>query len=114
MRDLLIVLLVLGVLPSAFRHTYVAVNLWTWISVMNPHRLTYGFAGDFPFAAIAAVAALMSLIISKDDLKLPKEKAVILLVLFVLWMCISSAAAYYPGESFVQLKNCLLYTSRCV
>lgn len=105
MRDLLIVLLVLGVLPSAFRHTYVAVNLWTWISVMNPHRLTYGFAGDFPFAAIAAVAALMSLIISKDDLKLPKEKAVVLLVLFVLWMCISSAAAYYPGESFVQLKK---------
>jgi len=107
MRDLLMVLLVLAALPSALRHTYVAVNLWTWISIMNPHRLTYGFAGDFPFAAVAAVAALLSLLITKDELKLPKEKAVVLLILFVVWMCITTAAAYYPGASFDQLKKVL-------
>ncbi len=107
MRDLLIVLFVLGVLPAALRHTYVAVNLWTWISIMNPHRLAYGFAVEFPFAAVAAVAALISLLITKDHLKLPKEKAVILLILFVVWMCITTAAAYYPGESFIQLKKVL-------
>lgn len=107
MRDLLIVLVTLGILPSAVRHTYVAVNLWTWISIMNPHRLTYGFAGDFPFAAIAAAAALTSLLVTKDPLKLPKDKPVILLILFVIWMCITTAAAYYPGESFIQLKKVL-------
>lgn len=107
MRDLLMVLLVLAALPSALRHTYVAVNLWTWISMMNPHRLTYGFAGDFPFAAVAAVAALLSLLITKDELKLPKEKTVVLLILFVVWMCITTAAAYYPGASFDQLKKVL-------
>lgn len=107
MRDLLIVMIVLGVLPSAVRHTYVAVNLWTWISIMNPHRLTYGFAGEFPFAAIAAVAALISLLATKDPLKLPKDKPVILLILFLIWMCITTVAAYYPGESFEQLKKVL-------
>lgn len=107
MRDLLMVLFVLWVLPKAVRHTYVAVNLWTWISIMNPHRLTYGFALDFPFAAIAAVAALVSLLVTKDQLKLPTEKPVIFLILFLIWMCITTAAAYYPAESFIQLKKVL-------
>jgi len=107
MRDLLIVLFVLWVLPKAVRHTYVAVNLWTWISIMNPHRLTYGFALDFPFAAIAAVAALVSLLVTKDQLKLPGEKPVIFLILFLIWMCITTAAAYYPADSFIQLKKVL-------
>lgn len=107
MRDLLVVLIVLGVLPAAFRHTYVAVNLWTWISIMNPHTLTYGFANSFPFAAIAAAAALISLVVTKDRIKLPTDKPVILLILFVIWMCITTAAAYYPGESSEQLKKVL-------
>lgn len=105
MRDILLVLIVLGLLPAAVRHTYVAVNLWTWISIMSPHRLTYGFAGVFPFAAVAAVAALISLLVTKDHLKLPRERPVIFLVLFLLWMCITTAAAYYPAESFDQLKK---------
>lgn len=105
MRDLLLVLILLWCLPYAFRHTYVAVNLWTWISIMNPHKLAYGFANDAPFAAIAAIAALISLLITKDQIKLPNERAVILLILFVIWMCITTAASFYPESSFIQLKK---------
>jgi putative inorganic carbon (hco3(-)) transporter len=104
-RDLLLVLILLWCLPYAFRHTYVAVNLWTWISIMNPHKLAYGFANDAPFAAIAAIAALISLLITKDQIKLPNERAVILLILFVIWMCITTAASFYPESSFIQLKK---------
>jgi putative inorganic carbon (hco3(-)) transporter len=104
-RDLILVLMLLGTLPFAFKHTYVAVLLWTWVSIMNPHKLAYGFANDAPFALIAAVAALVSLVVTKDKLKLPKEAPVVVLVLFVIWMTITSMAAFYPDESFIQLKK---------
>ncbi|HAY29062.1 MAG TPA: putative O-glycosylation ligase, exosortase A system-associated, partial [Candidatus Accumulibacter sp.] len=54
MRDLLLVGIFLAVLPFALRHTWIGVLLWTWLSLMNPHRLTFGFAYDAPFAATAA------------------------------------------------------------
>ena len=52
--------------------------LWTWLSVMNPHRLTWGFAFDFPFAALAASAALVSLLVSRDKkIELPRNEAAV-------------------------------------
>ncbi|MBT9496995.1 MAG: putative O-glycosylation ligase, exosortase A system-associated, partial [Zoogloea sp.] len=105
MRDLLLIVILLGTLPFAFKHTYVAVLLWTWVSIMNPHKLAYGFANDAPFALVAAVTALVSLIATKDKLKLPKETPVTVLILFVIWMAITTAASFYPDESFMQLKK---------
>lgn len=107
MRDLLLVCILLGVLPWALRHTYAAVLLWTWVSIMNPHKMAFGFAYTFPFAAIAAGAAMISMIFTKDRLKLPKNPAVITLVLFVLWMCLTTAFAFNPDPSFEQLKKIL-------
>ncbi|MBS0354850.1 MAG: putative O-glycosylation ligase, exosortase A system-associated [Proteobacteria bacterium] len=107
MRDLLLVLILLWALPKAVKHTYVAVNLWSWISLMNPHRLSYGFAFDMPFAAIAAAAALISLAVTKDTLAIPKERPVIFLALFITWMFVTTATAIYPEDSIVQLKKVL-------
>ena len=48
MRDLLIVVVVVGLLPFAVAHTWIGVMLWTWLSLMNPHKLAFGFAYDAP------------------------------------------------------------------
>ena len=53
MRDLILLGMVLFALPFACRHTWIGVLLWTWISIMNPHRLAWGFAMNMPFAAMA-------------------------------------------------------------
>ena len=71
MRDILVLSIVLTILPFAIRHTWVAVLLWTWVSVMNPHKLAFGFAQSAPFAAIAAIAALVSLVANRDRFKFP-------------------------------------------
>ena len=52
MRDMLVLALVLGALPFACRHTWVGVLLWTWISVMNPHKLAWAFAMDMPTSSM--------------------------------------------------------------
>jgi len=107
MRDILLIGILLAALPLALRHTYAAVLLWTWVSIMNPHKMAFGFAYSFPFAAIAAGAALISMVFTKDRVKLPSHPAVTTLIIFVLWMCLTSAMGFDPDGSFEQLKKIL-------
>lgn len=107
MRDLLITAIVLGTLPFALRHPYIGVYLWTWLSVMNPHRLAWGFAYGAPFAAMAAGATLIGLFITKDPVRLPRSAPVYVLFVFIAWMLLSTALAVFPGESLEGLERVL-------
>ena len=107
MRDIVLMGLVLLVLPSALMHTTTAVMLWTWVSIMNPHRLAFGIAHSFPFAMVAAGCAAISLLLTKDPLKIPYKSPVKYLIFFLIWVCITTAMAFYPSESMVQLNKVL-------
>ena len=61
MRDLLVFAIVIVVLLRVFARPHVGIYLWTWISLMNPHRLTWGLAYEFPFAAVTGGVTLISL-----------------------------------------------------
>lgn len=43
MRDLILFAIVISVCILALRHAWIGILGWTWVSIMNPHRLTYGF-----------------------------------------------------------------------
>ena len=107
MRDLVVTGIVLGVLPFVLRHAWLGVLLWTWLSIMNPHRLTWGFAYSMPFAAAAAGATLIGLVTTRDPVRLPKQGTVVVLITFILWMCATTAFAFSPVESFDQLVKVL-------
>lgn len=107
MRDLLILGIVVGTLPFALRHTWIAVMLWTWISVMNPHKLAFGFIHDAPIAAVAAGAALLSMLVTRDKLRMAWTPPVIVLVLLVMWMCLTTVFAIDPLGSAAQLNKVL-------
>lgn len=107
MRDILLTLVFAGLLPMALRYTWVGVLLYTWVSVMNPHRLTYGFAQDMPWAAIAAGATLISMLWNSRDLRLRADPMVVPLVLFMLWMCITTYFAFHVSHSFEELSQAL-------
>lgn len=105
MRDIVITAIVLGVLPYVFRHAWIGVLLWTWLSVMNPHRLAWGFAYNMPFAAMAAGATLIALFTTKDPVRLPRSATVKVLIAFIVWMGITTAFAIYPVDSLGQLNT---------
>ena len=46
MRDLLVTLIVVGSLPFILRWPRIGIMMYIWVSVMNPHRLSFGFAYD--------------------------------------------------------------------
>lgn len=105
MRDVALTLVFIVLLTQALRYTWVGVLLWTWLSLMNPHRLTYDFAYAMPFAAIAAAATFISLLWNSGKVRLPFDGAVVALVLFVGWTCVTTFAAFFPAESFELLSR---------
>lgn len=105
MRDLLVTAIVLGTLPFVFRHAWIGVLLWTWISVMNPHRLAWSFAYNAPFAAMAAGATFIALVTSKDPVRLPQSPTVRLLIAFTVWMGVSTAFAMFVMGSFAEFQR---------
>lgn len=107
MRDIVVTLLFFGLLPMAALHPYIGVGLWNWISLMNPHRLGWGFAFSFPFGMVAALVTLISLFITKDKVKLGRDAIVVTLVLFVIWMSITTAMAFDQKGSLEFLSNVL-------
>ncbi|MBP6898893.1 MAG: putative O-glycosylation ligase, exosortase A system-associated [Burkholderiaceae bacterium] len=107
MRDIVLTLVFAGILPFAFKHTWIGVLLWTWFSVMNPHRLTYGFANGLPFAFMAAIAVLASTLWNRRELRFPKDAISVFTVLFTVWICITTAAGFMPEQSMRDLDRAL-------
>jgi probable O-glycosylation ligase (exosortase A-associated) len=100
MRDLLIVAIFGGLLPLAFKRPYVGALLWAWISIMNPHRLAFGFAFDLQFGVVAALVTFLSLVFNRDQVRaVPKLPVVGIWVAFCIWMIITTLMAIYPDDS---------------
>lgn len=99
MRDIVITLIAFGAAIYALRRPYVGILLWTWISVMNPHRNAWGFAYNFPFAQLAAVATFIGMITGRDKIRMPLTAPVLLLLLLLAWMGLTTFLAIIPGES---------------
>ncbi len=102
MRDILVTLIVAGIIPFIFRRPYIGVLLRVWLAVMNPHRLAYGFAYDYAWAAIVGGVTLFSLVFSKEPKNLPLVPPVMVLIAFVLWMNVTAIFAIYPDLIFDQ------------
>lgn len=107
MRDIVVTLAVFGMLPFVLRFPWVGILVFTWLSLMNPHRLAYGFSLSFPFAMIVALFTLVAMLFSKEIKKIIWTRETVLLLLFVVWMCLTTIFAMYPEAARVQLDKVL-------
>ncbi|PZP29690.1 MAG: putative O-glycosylation ligase, exosortase A system-associated [Roseateles depolymerans] len=88
MRDLLLLSMILWITWRAFKHPWVGVMGWTWISIMNPHQLSW-WLHSMPVAAAIGGATLLGLFITKDrrDFSLSREGKT--LAVFMAWITIT-------------------------
>lgn len=113
MRDIALTLILIVLVPMAFRWPWAGTMVWTWVSLMYPHRLTFGFAHDMPIAAIVGGATLLGFVVMPADRRLPRGAIPVMLALFILWMCVTSIFAIYPseiGEMFVKVMKIQMMT----
>jgi putative inorganic carbon (HCO3(-)) transporter len=73
--------------------------MYIWISVMNPHRLSWGFAYSMPFAAIIAATTLVALVLTREPKQLPRSSIIWTYLAFCSWMAVTTVFAIFPSES---------------
>jgi probable O-glycosylation ligase (exosortase A-associated) len=104
-RDLIITAVIFGSLPFILWRPQIGVLMWVWISVMNPHRLAWGFAYNMNFVEIVALVTIASAILSKDIRRPPLCLITIAQVGFVVWVGVTTVYALHPPQAFELWKT---------
>ena len=105
MRDVAVTLIVFGVLPYIVMRPHIGVYAWSWIGYMAPHRLGWGFAANLPFAALIGAVTLAALFFSKEPKRIPMTPVTVTLILFLVWMTITTLFAISPDEAMAKLST---------
>lgn len=103
MRDLALFAALAIVLPLTLRRPWIGVIAWAVLSLMNPHRLAWGLARDFPFAQLIALATLFALVVTQSSRVMKGGWAAAVLLAFVGWMTLTTVlVAMQPAEAWAM------------
>ena len=95
-------MMVAGSLPLILSRPWIGILVWSWLSYMNPHRLTWSLAYDFPFAMLVGVTTLISLIFYRGPRTVAIIPLTVLWALFILWMNLSTFMAIDREISVIE------------
>jgi probable O-glycosylation ligase (exosortase A-associated) len=101
-RDVLVTLTVVAALPFCLARPWVGLLVWSWISYMNPHRLTWGFAHDLPFAMMVGLATLVGFPFAGDRKPVVWTRETLLLLLLWGWFTVTTVFAMYPESAWIK------------
>jgi probable O-glycosylation ligase (exosortase A-associated) len=107
LRDIFVTTVVFASLPVILARPYVGVLMWAWISYMNPHRLSWGFATNFPFAMIIALTTMLAMLLSREPKPIPWTREVVILGIFIVWMAFTTIFALEPHLAHEHLIKVL-------
>ncbi|RMF08983.1 MAG: putative O-glycosylation ligase, exosortase A system-associated [Alphaproteobacteria bacterium] len=113
LRSLLVFILIFAALPVAVAKPHVGVLVWSWISYMNPHRLTYGMAYNFNFLDYVAAVTFVGLLFTRERKTLPNHPIVYLLIAYFVWVTITSLFAVYQElawAKWIKFFKIILFT----
>jgi len=99
MRDFALGPIIIGLAAYALLHPWLGIMGWTWISIMNPHAQTWHL-NRMPVAAAIAISILLGLLLTKDRRNFFLTRETTVLMLFMLWMCITLPFSFYFDHSF--------------
>ncbi len=97
MRDLVVAALLLGCLAMAVYRPFAGVMLWSWISFMNLHRLTWGFAADLPWAMLTFIATALGCLLQREPKRIATDGVSVLLMAFLVGVTFTSLVAVAPA-----------------
>ncbi len=105
MRSLFIFVVILSSVPAIFIKPHVGILIWSWISYMNPHKLTFGPAYNFPFLDIIAGATIIALLLSKEAKKIPNHPILWVLFIYAFYTAVTAVGAFVPEQ--IEIKGIL-------
>lgn len=96
MRDLVMFLVTLGMVPMAVMNGFVAFLLWVYVNLLSPHVYLYGFMSGFRYAFVYAGLALGLLALGrvKERGQFLLDRSTFLLLLFIVHTFVSALLAW--------------------
>ncbi len=105
MRDLLVAMIVFGSLPFILKRPFWGIVLLAGLGYMNPHRLCYTFMLSMPVVQIVAIATLLGMLFSKEAKRMIWSREIAVLLIFVVWMGLTTNLAFNPADALVQYEK---------
>lgn len=99
MRDLVLGPLILAMAAYGLLHPWLGILGWTWLSIMNPHAYSWQL-NSLPVAATMALSVLLGVLFTKDRREFFVTRETAVLMIFMLWMCITLPFSFYFDQSF--------------
>ncbi len=93
MRDLIVMVIILGSIPICVVSPYFGILMWFWVTYFNPHRFTWAYAHNFPVAMAIALPTLAGVVFSKKSMRSLLTAESLLLVAVWGWFFITYAHA---------------------
>jgi len=107
MRDVAVVLFFVVASVAAFRRPFYGALLWVLFGLMNPHRMTWGFAFSLPFAQLAVLVTVVAALLHRDEMRWPRGMPIGLLIVFIGWMGLTTLTAILPDPSMNKYTDVL-------
>jgi putative inorganic carbon (hco3(-)) transporter len=100
MRDLALMLIIVGGTLVALRRPWIGIIMWTWVSIMNPHE-GFGYAvATWPVATIVGGGTLIGFVLTRDRQWPMVGPPAWATLAFSIWICITLPFSMYYDESF--------------
>src|SRR5438067_566361 len=106
MRDYLLVGFLLISFPIGIVRPFYGLLVYTWVSFMYPHMLTWSFAQTFPAAKLTAISFIAGGLISRfGDTAPMRKREMVAMVAVWLTFTVSSVFAFYPQLAWNQWQD---------
>lgn len=102
LRDLLLTVLLVGGLPVALRRPYIGALIFTFVSMANPHRYTWGFAYSMPWAMAYAVTTMAGLVATQERIVADSIRRYWPMLLYLAWMGVTTLNAFEAQEARIR------------
>jgi len=99
MRDVIILIGLLALIPMILKRPYIGVLAWTWVALLSPHREAFGFSTALRPNLLIAVVTLVAFAISTERKQWPGGKLAMSFLAFMLWTTLTAVLAPDPEAS---------------
>lgn len=112
LRELLLFGALAALIVIVPRRPVIGAYAWVVFGVMNPHRLAWGAAYDFPFSQAIAILTLVGLLLTKEHRHWKGGGAIVVLLVFFAWTGLTTLFAFDSASAIAYwqtvLKNYLM------
>ena len=114
MRDALLTLLLAGMLPVALFRPFLGALIFAIISLANPHRLTWGFAYDQPWAQMYALATLAGTLFTRERIVGDSIRRYLPVLAYLVWMGVTTAYAFDQSSALFRWQQIIKVHLMCL